>query len=472
MTIPPAPAAEAAVRTRSLVFLLLAQVAAMSTWFATTASLTAIRQGWTLTPFHEGLLTSSVQAGFVAGTLTSALLSAADRYDLRRLFATSAAIAGIANLLIALFEPTDAAIPLLRFATGFCLAGVYPVGMKIASTWAKGDLGLLIGLLVGAVTLGSAAPHLFATAGLDWRLPAIAAGASAILGAILIRWAEIGPNRGPAPPFRLANAFDAFRSAPLRLANFGYFGHMWELYAMWTWIGSFLAASFALRYGNTPPISAGVVTFLVVASGALGCLVGGWAADRIGRTAVTIGVARRQRRLRAGDRLRVRRAGLDHRRDRDRVGPHRRLGFSAVLSVGDRTQRPQPRRHDAHRADLHRLPADAADDPPDALRRGVARLDVRLHDPGDRPGVRHLGDGASARAPRERPHRRRPPLIALTSRRTSPARPARGAAAARTRPHPADRRTAARAPRSTARTAGDRRPPPRSAPPRRGGCAE
>ena len=288
MTTPSASAADAAVRTRSLVFLLLAQVAAMSTWFATTASLTAIRQGWTLTPFHEGLLTSSVQAGFVAGTLTSALLSAADRYDLRRLFAMSAALAGAANLLIALFEPTDAAIPLLRFATGFCLAGVYPVGMKIASTWARGDLGLLIGLLVGAVTLGSAAPHLFATAGLDWRLPAVAAGASAILGAILIRWAEIGPNRGPAPPFRLANAFDAFRSPPLRLANFGYFGHMWELYAMWAWIGSFLAASFALRYGATPPVSAGVVTFLVVASGALGCLVGGWAADRIGRTAVTI----------------------------------------------------------------------------------------------------------------------------------------------------------------------------------------
>ncbi len=276
-------------RTRSLVFLLLAQVAAMTTWFATTASLTAIRQGWTLTPFHEGLLTSSVQAGFVAGTLTSALLSAADRYDLRVLFAASATIAGISNLAIALCQPTDLAIPVLRFATGFCLAGVYPVGMKIASTWAKGDLGLLIGLLVGAVTLGSAAPHLFATAGLDWRLPALVAGACAILGAILIRWAGIGPNHGPAPPFRLANAFDAFKSPPLRLANFGYFGHMWELYAMWAWIGSFLAASFALRYGNAPPVSAGFVTFLIVASGALGCLLGGWAADRIGRTAVTIG---------------------------------------------------------------------------------------------------------------------------------------------------------------------------------------
>ena len=289
MAAPSSDAEQASVRTRSLVFLMLAQVAAMTTWFATTASLTAIRQGWTLTPFHEGLLTSSVQAGFVAGTLTSALLSAADRYDLRVLFATSATVAGLANLAIALCEPTDITIPVLRFATGFCLAGVYPVGMKIASTWAKGDLGLLIGLLVGAVTLGSAAPHLFATAGLDWRLPAVVAGGCAILGAVLIRFCEIGPNRGPAPPFRLANAFDAFKSPALRLANFGYFGHMWELYAMWAWIGSFLAASFALRYGNAPPVSAGLVTFLIVASGALGCMVGGWAADRIGRTAVTIG---------------------------------------------------------------------------------------------------------------------------------------------------------------------------------------
>ena len=289
MAAPSSDAEQASVRTRSLIFLMLAQVAAMTTWFATTASLTAIRQGWTLTPFHEGLLTSSVQAGFVAGTLTSALLSAADRYDLRVLFATSATVAGLANLAIALCEPTDITIPVLRFATGFCLAGVYPVGMKIASTWAKGDLGLLIGLLVGAVTLGSAAPHLFATAGLDWRLPAVVAGGCAILGAVLIRFCEIGPNRGPAPPFRLANAFDAFKSPALRLANFGYFGHMWELYAMWAWIGSFLAASFALRYGNAPPVSAGLVTFLIVASGALGCMVGGWAADRIGRTAVTIG---------------------------------------------------------------------------------------------------------------------------------------------------------------------------------------
>ncbi|ODT23738.1 MAG: MFS transporter [Hyphomicrobium sp. SCN 65-11] len=280
--------ADATARTRSLIFLLLAQVTAMTTWFATTASLAAMRQGWTLTPFQEGLMTSSVQAGFVGGTLTSALLSAADRYDPRNLFMTAAAIAGIACLLVVLFEPTDVTVPMLRFATGFCLAGVYPVGMKMAATWAKGDLGLLIGLLVGAVTLGSAMPHLFVPLGLDWRVPCIVAGVCALIGAVLIRWVDLGPNRAPAPPFRLANATEAFRRRPLRLANLGYFGHMWELYAMWAWIGTFLGASFALRYGASPPIGASIATFLVIASGAIGCLAGGWAADRVGRTAVTI----------------------------------------------------------------------------------------------------------------------------------------------------------------------------------------
>lgn len=273
-------------RTASLALLLAAQVFAMSTWFATTASLAAIREGWRLSPFQEAALTSSVQAGFVVGTLASALLSLPDRVDLRRLFSAAAVLAGVANLAIPLFPPDHPAVPALRFLTGVCMAGVYPVGMKLASTWARGDLGLLIGLLVGALTLGSAAPNLFALAGgLDWRIPCVAAACGAFAAAALIRFAAVGPLLARAPPVRPDNMLVAWRERPIRLANLGYLGHMWELYAMWAWIGAFVAASFAERGGVAVPPA--LVTFAIVAIGAVGALAGGWCADRFGRTLVT-----------------------------------------------------------------------------------------------------------------------------------------------------------------------------------------
>ncbi len=276
-------------RRFSIIVLLVSEVAAMSTWFATTASLSAIRAQVALSPFHEALLTSSVQGGFVVGTLCSALLSLPYRFDLRRLFSAGAAVAALANFAILFFEPGAAAIPLLRFVTGACMAAVYPVGMKLAATWAAGDLGLLVGLLVAALTLGSAFPHLVAVAGgLDWRWPVAAAAAGALFAAALIRLAGLGPNLPAAAPLRPANALQAWRNRGVRLANLGYLGHMWELYAMWAWIGAFLAASFRLRYGAAPPIAPELAAFAVVAVGALGAMGGGWAADRYGRAVVTI----------------------------------------------------------------------------------------------------------------------------------------------------------------------------------------
>lgn len=258
----------------------------MSTWFATTAAMTSIKAGWALSPFHEAILTSSVQAGFVVGTLASAFFSLSDRIDLRLLFSWSAAVAATANFFIVFLPPNHPLVPILRFATGLCMAGVYPVGMKLAATWAVKDLGLLIGLLVGALTLGSAFPNLFALAGgLDWRIPCLGAAGAAALASALIRLASIGPAGASSPPFRPSNMLLAWRCHPIRLANLGYLGHMWELYAMWAWIGAFVHASLAVSGPRSLPPS--LLTFAIVGVGALGACAGGWAADRLGRTAVT-----------------------------------------------------------------------------------------------------------------------------------------------------------------------------------------
>ncbi len=276
-------------RAASLAILLLSEVAAMSTWFATTASLPAIRAQFPLSAFGAALLTNSVQAGFVAGTLLSAVLSLPDRYDLRRLFSAGAAVAALANLAILAFQPAGLAVPLLRFVSGACMAAVYPVGMKLAATWARGDLGLLVGLLVGALTLGSASPHLAALAdGLDWRWPVLAAAAGAAMAAGLIHFARPGPNLPRPAAFRPGNVLQGWRNRRVRLANLGYLGHMWELYAMWAWIGAFLSASLHARYGDAPPVPPELAAFLVVAAGAPGALGGGLAADRFGRPLVTI----------------------------------------------------------------------------------------------------------------------------------------------------------------------------------------
>ena len=160
--------------------------------------------------------------------------------------------------------------------------------MAIASTWAAGNLGLLIGLLVAALTFGSAVPHLAAaSAGLDWRLPCVIAGMGSLVAAAIALLIDLGPNRWKAPTFKVSNVLEAWKRKPVRLANLGYFGHMWELYAMWSWIGAFVAASFSLRYGNASPVNAQVATFGIIGAGSAGALLGGWASDRFGRTLVT-----------------------------------------------------------------------------------------------------------------------------------------------------------------------------------------
>ena len=262
----------------------------MALWFSASAVVPALTAEYGLSGFAQSLFTSAVQAGFVAGSLASAFLGLADRLDPRRFFMTSALVAALSNAAILLLEPASPAVFFCRFVTGFCMAGIYPVGMKLAATWAKGDMGLLVGLLVGALTLGSAAPHLFnALGGLDWRLTLMAASASALLAAAAINLVGIGPLFVTAPPFRPDYVLFAWRIKALRLANLGYLGHMWELYAMWAWVGIFLQASFLLRMAPADAdFWAKLATFATVGIGALGCLAGGLFADRLGRTSLTI----------------------------------------------------------------------------------------------------------------------------------------------------------------------------------------
>jgi MFS family permease len=280
-------AAEGAGRWRALALLGIAELLGMSLWFSASAVAPALRAEWRLSESATAWLTLSVQLGFVAGTLLSALLNLPDVISSRHLFTASAIAGAIVNAVFALFAHTFGFGVTLRFLVGACLAGVYPPGMKIMATWFRRGRGTALGVLVGALTLGKASPYLVNAVGsADWRANVLFVSALAAAGGLVVLlFVGDGPLAVAAAKFDAQQITRVFRNRGVRLANFGYFGHMWELYAMWTWAPVMIRASLALR--GEPPALAEAASFVVIGAGALGCVAAGLVADRVGRTAVT-----------------------------------------------------------------------------------------------------------------------------------------------------------------------------------------
>jgi len=271
----------------------VAELLGMSPWFTGSAAAAALTARWGLTAAQVAGLTTAVQLGFVAGTAGSALLNLADVIPARRLFAWSAVAAALANAA-GLLAPSYAALLLTRALTGACLAGVYPPAMKMAATWFVARRGVAVGAVVGALTVGKAAPYLWAVVPhAALALVVGTASVAALLAAVLVGVGYVdGPHAFPARPFSLGRVAEVLRSHRWRLATAGYLGHMAELYSYWTWIPAFLAASAVAAAGRPEAARApwvGVLSFATVAVGGIGCLWGGIVADRIGRARLAMG---------------------------------------------------------------------------------------------------------------------------------------------------------------------------------------
>jgi MFS family permease len=272
-----------------LAALAVAEFFGMTLWFSATAVTPVLVDEFALSAERAAWLTMAVQAGFVAGTLASAITNLADVLNARVLLFLGAVTGAVSNAAV-LWAPSGDVVIGLRFLTGVSLACVYPPGMKLAAGWFRDRRGLALGVVIGALTLGKAFPHLLtAIYGAAWREPMLLASALAVLGGLVVLIVvRDGPYVAATAPFDAHAVRRIFQSRGARMATLGYLGHMWELYAMWTWIAVLATASFTAAGVANAAATGSVAAFVTIGSGTAGCILAGWFGDRIGRAQVAM----------------------------------------------------------------------------------------------------------------------------------------------------------------------------------------